>query len=265
MLLQNLWVQESRVETIPYSEFESLLKAGQIAEIVVTEHHIRGILKEPADDGKQAFVTTRIDPELARDFAQYGVTVTGAQEQTWLRDLLGWMFPMLLFLGIWFFVIRRFAASQGLGGGYMALGKSKAKVYMETDTKVTFEDVAGVDEAKDELKEIIEFLEDPGRYGRLGGRVPKGVLLVGPPGTGKTLLARAVAGEAGVAFFSISGSEFVEMFVGLGAARVRDLFEQARQQVPCIIFIDELDALGRARGSVPGLGGHDENGRCVGE
>jgi cell division protease FtsH len=258
LLLQNLWVQGARVETIPYSEFESLLKGGQIAEIVVTEHHIRGILKEPAGDGKQVFVTTRIDPELAREFSQYGVTVTGAQEQTWLRDLLGWMFPMLLFLGLWFFFIRRFAASQGLGGGYMALGKSKAKVYMETDTKVTFDDVAGVDEAKEELKEIIEFLENPERYGRLGGRVPKGVLLVGPPGTGKTLLARAVAGEAGVVFFSISGSEFVEMFVGLGAARVRDLFEQARQQVPCIIFIDELDALGRARGAGPLSGGHDE-------
>ena len=152
---------------------------------------------------------------------------------------------------------RRFAGQQGFGG-LMSVGRSKAKVYVETDTKTTFADVAGVDEAKAELQEIVAFLKDPERYGRLGGRVPKGVLLVGPPGTGKTLLARAVAGEAGVPFFSINGSEFVEMFVGVGAARVRDLFEQARQKAPCIIFIDELDALGRARGAYPGGGGHDE-------
>ena len=152
---------------------------------------------------------------------------------------------------------RRFASQQGFGG-LMSVGRSKAKVYVETDTKTTFADVAGVDEAKAELQEIVAFLKDPERYGRLGGRVPKGVLLVGPPGTGKTLLARAVAGEAGVPFFSINGSEFVEMFVGVGAARVRDLFEQAREKAPCIIFIDELDALGRARGAFPGGGGHDE-------
>src|SRR6188472_4395360 len=154
-------------------------------------------------------------------------------------------------------IFRRFAERQGLGG-LMTVGKSRAKVYVETDTKVTFKDVAGVDEAKAELEEIVAFLKDPKSYGRLGARMPKGVLLVGPPGTGKTLLARAVAGEAGVAFFSSSGSEFVEMFVGVGAARVRDLFEQARKQAPCIIFIDELDALGRARGAMFPGGGHDE-------
>jgi cell division protease FtsH len=170
--------------------------------------------------------------------------------------VLSWVLPALVFVGMWILLMRRFAGS-GLGGGFMQIGKSKARIYVETDTKVTFDDVAGVDEAKEELREIVSFLKDPATYGRLGARTPKGVLLVGPPGTGKTLLARAVAGEAGVPFFSISGSEFVEMFVGVGAARVRDLFEQARVKAPAIIFIDELDALGRARGAYPG-GGHDE-------
>ena len=166
--------------------------------------------------------------------------------------------PLLLFFGVWVFIMRRMAGKLGPGGGLMSIGKSKAKVYVETDIKVTFKDVAGVDEAKHELEEVVAFLKDPKKYGRLGARMPKGVLLVGPPGTGKTLLARAVAGEAGVPFFSISGSEFVEMFVGVGAARVRDLFEQARQKAPCIIFIDELDALGRARHAGGVMGGHDE-------
>ena len=165
---------------------------------------------------------------------------------------------MALFVGLWFFLQRRLAASGGLGGSLMQVGKSKAKIYVETDTGVTFEDVAGVDEAKAELVEVVDFLRDPERYGRLGGRMPKGVLLVGPPGTGKTLLAKAVAGEAGVPFLSISGSEFVEMFVGVGAARVRDLFQQAREKAPAIIFIDELDALGRARSAGGTMGGHDE-------
>ena len=257
MLLQSMWTAGSQVETIPYSQFETYLEEGRVAEITVTEHYIRGVLSDPVE-GKSVFRTTRVDPDFARDLAKYGVKVTGATEQTWFRTLLSWFLPMILFLGIWMFLIRRMSEGQGLGGGFMALGKSKAKIYMEKDTKVTFEDVAGVDEAKEELKEIVEFLQDPYRYGRLGGRVPKGVLLIGPPGTGKTLLARAVAGEARVTFFSISGSEFVEMFVGLGAARVRDLFEQARKQVPCIIFVDELDALGRARGIGPMSGGHDE-------
>ncbi|MGH6796367.1 MAG: ATP-dependent zinc metalloprotease FtsH, partial [Methylocella sp.] len=183
---------------------------------------------------------------------KHHVIYSGEIQSHWLADILSWVLPTLLFFGLWMFVFRRFGS-----GGMMAIGKSRAKIYVEKDTKVTFADVAGVEEAKEELKEIIEFLRDPASYGRLGARIPKGVLLVGPPGTGKTLLARAVAGEAGVKFFSISGSEFVEMFVGLGAARVRDLFEQARKEAPVIIFIDELDALGGARGAHP-FGGHDE-------
>jgi cell division protease FtsH len=195
---------------------------------------------------------------LAAEISKYDVTFAGAKENTFLRDLLSWIVPIAVFFALWMFVFRKIAEKQGLGGGFMSVGKSKAKVYVETDTKVTFADVAGVDEAKAELEEIVNFLKNPQKYGRLGGRMPKGVLLVGPPGTGKTLLARAVAGEAGVPFFSISGSEFVEMFVGVGAARVRDLFEQARAKAPAIIFIDELDALGRARGAFPWGGGHDE-------
>ncbi|MDX1431068.1 MAG: ATP-dependent zinc metalloprotease FtsH [Gammaproteobacteria bacterium] len=258
LMLQSLWVQWREVEVIPYSEFERLLKDEQIAEITVTERHIRGTLKQPMPDGKKQFVATRVDPALARQLADYDVTVKGATEDTFLTQLLSWVVPAVVFVAIWLFVVRRFAEKQGLGGGLMSIGKSKAKVYVESDTKVTFDDVAGVDEAKAELQETVAFLKDPGTYGRLGARIPKGILLVGPPGTGKTLLARAVAGEAGVPFFSINGSEFVEMFVGVGAARVRDLFEQARKQAPCIIFIDELDALGRARGAFPGVGGHDE-------
>ncbi|MCO0638239.1 AAA family ATPase, partial [Lutimaribacter sp. EGI FJ00014] len=179
------------------------------------------------------------------ELTKYGVKFDGTAKNTFLSDLLSWVIPIGFFFALWLFFIRR-VARQGVGG-LMTVGKSKAKVYVERDTKVAFSDVAGVEEAKDELKEIVAFLRDPASYGRLGARVPKGILLVGPPGTGKTLLARAVAGEAGVPFFSISGSEFVEMFVGVGAARVRDLFEQSRKAKPCIIFIDELDALGRAR------------------
>ncbi len=257
LMLQGLWSDARRTEAIPYSEFERLLRDGQIEEIFVGDRHIHGTLKSPLPSGRRQFVALRIEPEFAKDLAQYGVKVTGAPESTWLRDLLSWVVPMLVFVLLWMFVVRKFAEKQGLGGGFLSIGKSKVKVYVETDTKVTFEDVAGVDEAKQELKEVVDFLKDPQHYGRLGARVPKGVLLVGPPGTGKTLLARAVAGEAGVPFFSMSGSEFVEMFVGVGAARVRDLFEQARQKRPCIIFIDELDALGRARGLSP-FGGHDE-------
>jgi cell division protease FtsH len=258
LMLQRFLTDLQQVETIPYSEFQSYLEQGKISEITVTEKHVRGLLKTPTPDGKKQFVTTRIEPAFAKDLRAYGVKVTGGTENTWLRDILSWIVPMGMFLLIWMFLIRRLAEKQGFGGGLMSVGKSRAKIYVETDTKVTFEDVAGVDEAKEELHEIVDFLKDPKRYGRLGGHIPKGVLLVGPPGTGKTLLARAIAGEAGVTFFSISGSEFVEMFVGVGAARVRDLFEQARQQVPCIIFIDELDALGRARGLFPMGGGHDE-------
>ena len=256
--LHDLWVQMRTVEPVPYSEFQRMVKAGEVSEIAITDNAIQGTLKKPLDDGRQKFVTTRVDPALAKELSQYDVKFTGLAENTLLRDILGWVLPAVIFVGIWIFAMRKFSGKQGMGGGFMNLGKSKAKVYVEADTGVSFGDVAGVDEAKDELKEVVGFLKDPKSYGRLGGRVPKGVLLVGPPGTGKTLLAKAVAGEAGVPFFSISGSEFVEMFVGVGAARVRDLFEQARAKAPAIIFIDELDAMGRARGAFGGMGGHDE-------
>ena len=256
VMLRDAWVGMSQVETIPYSQFQHHLKAGDLEEIAISNNLIQGKLKKPTAEGRTRIVTTRVDPELARDLSQYDVTFTGVVENTFFRDLLGWIVPALVFFGIWMFLAKRMAGQGGMGG-MMSIGKSKAKVYVETDTKTTFADVAGVDEAKEELREVVGFLKDPQRHGRLGGRLPKGVLLVGPPGTGKTLLARAVAGEAGVPFFSISGSEFVEMFVGVGAARVRDLFEQARKKAPAIIFIDELDALGRARGTF-GLGGHDE-------
>lgn len=256
--LHDLWTQIRTVEPLPYSEFQRMIKAGEISEISITDNSIQGTLKKPLEDGRQKFVTTRVDPALAKDLSQYDVKFTGIVENTFLKDLLGWVLPAVIFVGIWMFAIKKFGGKQGLGGGFMNLGKSKAKVYVESNTGVTFDDVAGVDEAKDELKEVVGFLKDPKSHGRLGGRLPKGVLLVGPPGTGKTLLAKAVAGEAGVPFFSISGSEFVEMFVGVGAARVRDLFEQARAKAPAIIFIDELDAVGRARGAFGGMGGHDE-------
>lgn len=256
LLFQNWWGLRQAYVPIPYSQFQSLLSRGDVEEVFIGSNVIQGILKTSQPDGRKRFSTTRVDPELAADLAKYGVRFSGVIESTLLRDILSWIFPVLLFFGIWIFFIRRMAEHQGLGGA-MTVGKSKAKVYVETDTKVTFDDVAGVDEAKDELQEIVAFLKEPDRYGRLGARLPKGILLVGPPGTGKTLLARAVAGEAGVPFYSISGSEFVEMFVGLGAARVRDLFDQARKHKPCIIFIDELDALGKAR-TIGGFGGHDE-------
>jgi cell division protease FtsH len=257
MIIQAIFSSYTQIAQVPYSEFQDSLKAGNIAEVRVSGNYIQGRFKKPDDKGRTDFITTRVDPEIAGELSKYNVKFAGAIESTVVRDLLSWIVPMALFFGVWWFMYRRFAGQQGFGG-LMSVGRSKAKVYVETDTKTTFADVAGVDEAKAELQEIVAFLKDPARYGRLGGRVPKGVLLVGPPGTGKTLLARAVAGEANVPFFSISGSEFVEMFVGVGAARVRDLFEQARQKAPCIIFVDELDALGRARGAYPGGGGHDE-------
>jgi len=255
LFLQQWWHQVQTVEAVPYSQFEKLLQGGKISEVVVTEQTITGKLKSPQGN-KSTVVANIVQPQLADQLSKYDVKFSRVYQSTFLRDLLSWVVPALVFFGVWFFLVRRFASQQGMGG-FMNIGKSRAKVYVESKTGVTFADVAGVDEAKAELQEVVEFLKNPDRYGRLGARVPKGILLVGPPGTGKTLLSRAVAGEAGVPFFSISGSEFVEMFVGVGAARVRDLFEQARQKAPAIIFIDELDALGRARGT--GLmGGHDE-------
>ncbi|MEH2495420.1 cell division protease FtsH [Bradyrhizobium sp. AZCC 1678] len=248
----------SQIAIIPYSEYQQLLKQGKVATVGISDRTVQGTLKEPLSGGQKQFVTTRVDQETAQELEKYNVKFTGQIESTFLRDLLSWVMPVLLFFGLWWYIARRAAEGGGLGGGLMAIGKSKAKIYVEADTGVNFSDVAGVDEAKDELREVVDFLKNPTDYGRLGGRMPKGVLLVGPPGTGKTLLAKAVAGEAKVPFFSISGSEFVEMFVGVGAARVRDLFQQAHQKAPAIIFIDELDALGRARGIGPFAGGHDE-------
>jgi cell division protease FtsH len=255
-LLQVLFAQINDVQVLPYSKFKEFAKERQVENLTVTEHFIRGTLTD--DAGQHEFVTNRVDPAIATELEQMGLTFTGGTESNLLRDIISWVAPVVVFFGLWVLLFRKIAEKQGLGGGFMTIGKSRAKIFVEKDTKVTFAEVAGVDEAKAELEEIINFLKDPKHYGRLGGRLPKGILLVGPPGTGKTLLARAVAGEAGVPFFSISGSEFVEMFVGVGAARVRDLFEQARAAAPAIIFIDELDALGRARGAFPFSGGHDE-------
>ena len=260
LMLQSWWIRSQAVETIPYSRFQKLVREDKVARVVVSQGRIQGEYREELE-GKRRFVTDRVEQDLAKELDEHGVEYAGRLENDIVPLILSWVVPIALFFGIWVFIGRRMAKQLGggAGGGLMSIGKSKAKVYVETDTKVTFADVAGVDESKEELQEIVSFLKDPKTHGRLGARMPKGVLLVGPPGTGKTLLAKAVAGEAGVPFFSISGSEFVEMFVGVGAARVRDLFEQARARAPAIIFIDELDALGRARASMPGMGGgHDE-------
>jgi cell division protease FtsH len=256
MWLRDIWTASQHVEEIPYSQFQRALEEGRIQDVEILSGTLRGTYRDAPEEGPHQFTTPRIDVDIARELEQYDVEFRGVVENTFFRQILSWVLPALVFFAVWMFLLPKIAAKQGMGG-MMAIGKSKAKVYMEKDTKVTFDDVAGVDEAKVELQEIVEFLKDPQRYGKLGARAPKGVLLVGPPGTGKTLLARAVAGEAGVPFFSINGSEFVEMFVGVGAARVRDLFEQARQKAPAIIFIDELDAVGRVRGMNP-IGGHDE-------
>ncbi len=258
LLLFQWWLFAEQAKTVPFSEFQALLRAGKVAEVAISDKGITAELKQPLPDGRKLIYAVRVEPVLAEEFNRYGVKYRGVTEDNIVGEIFSWVFPLLVFFGLWYFVIRRLVERQGLGGGLMAIGKSKAKVAVEKDIKITFDDVAGVDEAKDELKEIVAFLKNPSAYGRLGARIPKGVLLVGPPGTGKTLLARAVAGEASVPFFSINGSEFVELFVGVGAARVRDLFDQARTHAPCIIFIDELDALGRARGVLPMSGGADE-------
>ena len=252
------WAMEkyNTVDTIPYSQFEQLVARGAVSEVTIGKDTIEGKSKEKLTADKTDFITLRVDEALAEKLTAKGIVVNGSPSNSFFMTLLSWIIPAALFYLMWVFLFRGIANRQGFGG-LMSIGKSHAKVYVETDTKVTFADVAGVEEAKFELQEVVSFLKDPQSFGRLGARVPKGILLVGPPGTGKTLLARAVAGEAGGAFFSISGSEFVEMFVGVGAARVRDLFEQARAAAPCIIFIDELDALGRSR-SAGGLGGVDE-------
>src|SRR5487761_1014720 len=253
--IQSLYLQSTERTPIPYSRFQTLLNDGKIAEVDIGPNYVTGSLKKPETGGLKDFITARVPPDLAQSLDKHGVVYSGVVENHFIRDLLSWILPAIFFVGIWMFAIRRMG--QGGIGGMMTIGKSRAKIYVEKETKVAFADVAGVDEAKEELVEIVNFLKDPATYGRLGGRPPKGVLLVGPPGTGKTLLARAVAGEAGVPFFSISGSEFVEMFVGVGASRVRDLFDQAKKNSPCIVFVDEIDAVGRQRGAGLG-GGHDE-------
>ena len=256
LILFNSLASNVASETIPYSEFLKLAREGKVSEIEVTENVIRGKMfsENSASDQGQPFQTVRVDTAITDVLDQNGVEYAGRIQSNFLPTLLSWIFPVLLFIGIWYFIMKRFQRQQG---GFMTLGKNKAKIYMDDDVRVRFEDAAGVDEAKQELVEIIDFLKEPERFTRIGGQIPRGILLVGPPGTGKTLLAKAVAGESGVPFFSLSGSEFVEMFVGVGAARVRDLFKEAKDNAPCIIFIDELDALGKARG-YGSVGGHDE-------
>ena len=256
LILHNALFSALSIRNIPYSEFLDYLKQGQLSEVAITSNQIQGRLKTEGDDKSsgEMFRTVRVDSDLSSLLEEYKVTFKGEIESTFFRDLLSWIVPIFIFVGIWFFMMRRMTGQQQ---GFMSLGKNKAKIYVEDDIDVRFKDVAGVDESKQELAEVIEFLKQPEKFTRLGGKMPRGILLVGPPGTGKTMLAKAVAGESGVPFFSLSGSEFVEMFVGLGAARVRDLFVQAKQKAPCIIFIDELDALGKARG-VGMTGGHDE-------
>jgi cell division protease FtsH len=244
----------AKVETIPYSQFKQYVAEGSADDLTIGPENITGTLKFGEREPDQRFTTIRVnDPDLVKDLDDRRVSYTGHYESKFLRSILSWVIPIGIFFLIWRFAMKK----MGPGMGVMSFAKSKAKIFAESETKVTFADVAGIDEAKEELEEVVGFLSNPEKFQKLGGRIPKGVLLVGPPGTGKTLLAKAVAGEAKVPFFSISGSEFVEMFVGVGAARVRDLFAQATRQAPCIIFIDELDALGKARG-MNIMGGHDE-------
>ena len=237
---------------IIFSEFMAAVERGDVREVVIQGHHIQGKYK----NGDQFRTFEPDDPELVKSLRDKNVKIAAKpdDESPWYMVLLVNWLPMLLLIGVWIFFMRQMQVG---GGKAMSFGKSRAKLLTENQHRVTFSDVAGVDEAKDELQEIIEFLKDPKKFTKLGGRIPKGCLLVGAPGTGKTLLARAIAGEAGVAFFSISGSDFVEMFVGVGASRVRDLFLQGKKKAPCIIFIDEIDAVGRHRGAGLG-GGHDE-------
>ena len=260
MSLVSMFSNVAGVEPIPYSQFQRYLSEGKIAKVTITGDTIRGELTEKLPSGQSAFSTVKVEGDLANELSKHGVEYSAMPTDTALGRLLSWVLPPLLFVGVWVFASRMMGGGGlggGIGGGLLSIGRSKAKLIAETDVTVTFDDVAGVDEAKDELHEIVDFLKRPEEFGRLGAHIPRGILLVGPPGTGKTLLARAVAGQAGVPFFATNGAEFVEMFVGVGASRVRDLFEQARASAPCIIFIDELDALGRARGA-NALGGHDE-------
>lgn len=256
IILQEMYFAAQHMDEVPYSQFKTWVQEDKVAEVSITDKVIQGKLKsEKGQEDMQRFQTVRVDdPDLVKLLEEKQVKYAGEIVSTLWKDVASWVVPILVFAGIWFWLLRKMG--QGAGGGFMRIGKSKAKVYIESDIRTRMSDVAGVDEAKVELMEVVEFLKTPEKFTRIGGRIPKGVLLVGPPGTGKTMLAKAIAGEAGVPFFSISGSEFVEMFVGVGAARVRDLFEQATAKAPCIIFIDELDALGKARGTGPMM--HEE-------
>jgi len=252
VLIQHYLIPKKAEVVIPYSQFKELLQAGKVSDIIITDEAISG--KMETEKGSENFQTVRVvDPDLVKQLEAHHVKYTGKVESKWLMNIFSWIFPIILIIFFWRFLLGRIGPETSV----MSFGKSRAKIYAEKEKKITFADVAGIDEAKEELQEVVEFLKSPGKFQRLGGKIPKGVLLVGMPGTGKTLLARAVAGEANVPFFSISGSDFVEMFVGVGAARVRDLFAQAQSHAPCIIFIDELDALGKARGVNP-MGRHDE-------
>lgn len=252
LLIQNYFISKGTEDVIPYSEFKKALRTGMIKELTITVETITG--EWATEKGLRKFQTVRVeDPDLVKDLESHQVKYTGKVDSKWLTNILSWIIPLVFFVLIWRFLFSRIGPETSV----MSFGKSRAKIFAEKDKKVTFADVAGIDEAKEELKEVVEFLKNPGKFQRLGAKIPKGVLLVGLPGTGKTMLAKAVAGEANVPFFSISGSNFVEMFVGVGAARVRDLFAQAQNHAPCIIFIDELDALGKARGVNP-VGRHDE-------
>ena len=256
LTLQQLLNSAGNQQTVPYSQFETWVSQGAVSDLFVGQNSIRGTYR-PAKGESRKFVTDRVDQTIAEQLNSHNVSYSGEPQPGLLFNILSWLAPIVVFALIW----RYFLFSKGsslTSGGLLPIGHSNVRTYAEKGIKTTFADVAGVDEAKQELAEVVGFLKNPGYYGRLGARVPKGVLLVGPPGTGKTLLARAVAGEASVPFLSITGSEFVEMFVGVGAARVRDLFQQARAQAPAILFIDELDALGRARGLEGAIGGHDE-------
>jgi cell division protease FtsH len=255
-IIHNMIFSALSIKTIPYSEFLKLVKEGKVSEVAITQNQIQGRLLNGGSESVKGelFRTVRVDSDISQLLEENNIKFKGEIESTFFRDLLSWIVPIFIFVGIWYFMMRRMTGKQP---GFMSLGKNKAKIYMQEDLDVNFDDVAGVDESKQELVEVIDFLKEPQKFTKVGGKIPRGILLVGPPGTGKTMLAKAVAGESGVPFFSLSGSEFVEMFVGLGAARVRDLFEQAKQKAPCIIFIDELDALGKARGFGT-MGGHDE-------
>lgn len=252
-------ISEHPVEEVSYSSFKTLLAEKRVKDLAVSREQIRGTYVSTTEGvpGKSFTVVRIEDPDLVKHLDASGISYRGVISDNWLRDfLLTWILPLAVLMVVWSFVFKRMGAA-GPGETFMSFGKSRARIYGESDVKVTFNDVAGVEEAKEELMEVVEFLKHPDKFTTLGGRIPKGVLLVGPPGTGKTLLARAVAGESRVPFFSMSGSEFVEMFVGVGASRVRDLFQQAVLKAPCIIFIDELDALGRARG-MGMAGAHEE-------